>query len=101
MIPKNFEFWSRDFWLPEGVDWEHIEDYEKEENLKAANVKDLVPVIYLTIALYFARIIFEKSFGKMAASFMGVKVRINGGWKNTRASWSRGEEQSKIRLILL
>ena len=49
MIPKNFNFWSRNFWLPEGVDWEHIADYEKEENLKAANVKDLFPVIYLTI----------------------------------------------------
>ena len=49
MIPKNFNFWSRNFWLPEGVDWEHIQDYEKEENLKAANVKDLFPVIYLTI----------------------------------------------------
>ena len=49
MIPKNFNFWSRNFWLPEGVDWEHIQDYEKEENLKAANVKDLFPVIYLTL----------------------------------------------------
>ena len=78
MIPKNFDFWSRDFWLPEGVDWEHIEDYEKEENLKAANVKDLIPVIYLTIGLYFARILFEKSIGKITASLMGIKVRVLG-----------------------
>ena len=75
MISKNFDFWSREFWLPEGVDWEHIEDYEKEENLKAANVQDLIPVIYLTIGLYFARIVFEKSIGKITASLMGVKVR--------------------------
>ena len=78
MIPKNFDFWSREFWLPEGVDWEHIEDYEKEENLKAANVKDLIPVIYLTIGLYFARILFEKSIGKITASLMGIKVRVLG-----------------------
>ena len=49
MMPKNVDFWSRNFWLPEGVDWEHIQDYENEENLKAANVRDLFPVIYLTI----------------------------------------------------
>ena len=78
MISKNFDFWSREFWLPEGVDWKHIEDYEKEENLKAANVKDLIPVIYLTIGLYFARIIFEKSLGKITASLMGIKVRVKG-----------------------
>ena len=75
MISKNFDFWSREFGLPEGVDWKHIEDYEKEENLKAANVQDLIPVIYLTIGLYFARILFEISIGKITASLLGVKVR--------------------------
>ena len=98
MISKNFDFWSREFWLPEGVDWEHIEDYEKEENLKAANVQDLIPIIYLTISLYFARILFEISIGKITASFMGIKVRIKEAWRYTRDTLTDALENETHRI---
>ena len=72
-MSKEMRLWSTEFWLPPGVTWDNLDDFEMAGH-QIAKGSDLTTVPLYAILLITIRIIFERLIGVPLAARIGVKV---------------------------
>ena len=69
-------FWKTEWWLPPGVTWVDLENYEKDGHM-IAHAEDLIYIPVYAVFIICIRICFERFIGVPFAGYMGVKVGYN------------------------
>ena len=66
-------FWPADWWLPAGIEWIDLENFEKTGH-NISKAADLRYIPLYAIVVIGIRVLFERYFGIPLAAYMGVKV---------------------------